>query len=101
MFTLCSTGGSMPERNEEWPWRGKWGARVAHLRPNTMIGVACSCGHQTEIRSAVVRFKFPPAILIRDLPIRFRCRQCGRRGGVTLYVGASIGRGLSPDSSVP
>jgi len=91
----------MPEREEPWPWRGMFSARVAHLGPDTLVDISCECGHRAEIRSAVIRFKFPPITRLRDLPVRFKCGRCGRQGGVTLYVGASIGRGLSPDVSLP
>lgn len=86
----------------EWPWNGKFSARVAHLRPSTLVGVSCAgCGHLAEIPTELIRSRFAPHAMLRDLPRRFRCERCGARGKVTLYIGAAIGRGLSAESTVP
>lgn len=94
----------MPDARDDapFPWNGKFSARVDHLRPGTLLGVACGgCGHLAEIPADLIRRRYPYHLPVRELPRKFRCRQCGVRGRVTLYVGAAIGRGLSAESSFP
>jgi hypothetical protein len=93
---------SNASKDSSFPWNGMFNARVDHLRSGTLVGFSCAgCGHVAEVPSEEIRRRYAAHVQVRDLPRKFSCVRCGSRGKVTLYVGAALGRGMSPGSSLP
>jgi hypothetical protein len=68
--------------------------RVSHLNPGDFVFVQCACG-RTELltKTMLTAAGLRPDHLLADLGRRLRCRQCNRKGQLTVsikWAGASV-----------
>jgi len=68
--------------------RPLYDARIEDLGDGDYLRVECVCGHSEMIPRVglAVGWRLPPYTRVLDLERRFRCRECDRRGSVSLSI---------------
>ena len=69
--------------------RPLYDARIEDLGDGDFLRVECvACGHDELIPriGLVVGIRLPASMKVIDLQSRFRCRECDRRGSVSLSI---------------
>ena len=68
--------------------RPLYDARIEDLGPGDFLRVECVCGHSEMIPAIGLTrgMRLPGSMRVLDLQPRFRCRECDRRGGVSLSI---------------
>lgn len=69
--------------------RPLYDARIEDLGPGDFVRVECvACGHDETIpRSGLlVGLRLPAHMRVLDLQSQFRCRECDRRGSVSISI---------------
>jgi hypothetical protein len=63
-------------------------ARIEDLGEGDYLRVECVCGHSEMVPriGLVVGMRLPASMKVLDLQSRFRCRECDRKGSVSLSI---------------